>query len=245
MILTPPSAFSPKNRTENNNRSQPFFVMNFYDFGLGSCWCSKVLFPQGKNVRIPAPLCETPSHDPEPVKGIWPGACFSLMILFYVKVMQIALSYAGNRLRSGMGSSKGGWCVYPSIAVFWWHQFSSVFLLETEPKGLRKEDGLGTLGLFLLIVIFSCSICSTSLFGFGLPGNDVREKLAYRRGLGHLCTQVSGYQSWITHVVQSDLRILGMDKSWYVIEGRSVLVIEFNKLQVFGFFSWVRMRWVR
>lgn len=45
-------------------------------------------------------------------------------------------------------------------------------------------------------------------------------------------------------MVQSDLRILGMDKSWYVIEGRSVLVIEFNKLQVFGFFSWVRMRWV-
>lgn len=37
-------------------------------------------------------------------------------------------------------------------------------------------------------------------------------------------------------MVQSDLRILGMDKSWYVIEGRSVLVIEFNKLQVFGFF---------
>ena len=60
-ILTPPSAFSPKNRTENNNRSQPFFVMNFYDFGLGSCWCSKVCFPRAKmsgylprSVRPPA-----------------------------------------------------------------------------------------------------------------------------------------------------------------------------------------------
>ena len=55
--------------------------------------------------------------------------------------------------------------------------------METEPKGLRKEDGLGTLGLFLLIVIFSCSICSTSLFGFGLPGNDVRENLHTEEGL--------------------------------------------------------------